>query len=255
MEDEIKEFFKEPLKQHIVLGVKGFFRRANLIPNCWKRRIGATHELYTKLVDNSVQIQGLLGRMTGYWRADVEGGHKTGPHRTSLKAIIEYENTYINPFGNNSYQTAGFKKKDGNVRASTTMLSPGNIPNLQAIDLPAMQNDQVDINQYRVYLTSEVAKDACNVLYGHSCRFRQNEDGFMVASGTISHGASTVLSLSDAISLVPGSRGLEQKRGRRICIPCYIDTSDKDSARFIVIIHPGLEGSKIAACDARYPAN
>ena len=39
--DEIKEFFKEPLTQHIVLGVKGFFRRANLIPNRWKLRIGA----------------------------------------------------------------------------------------------------------------------------------------------------------------------------------------------------------------------
>ena len=52
-EEEIKEFFKEPLTQHIVLGVKGFFRRANLIPNRWKLRIGATHELYTKKVDSS----------------------------------------------------------------------------------------------------------------------------------------------------------------------------------------------------------
>jgi hypothetical protein len=42
--EEIKELFKEPLTRHIVLGVKGFFRRANLIPNMWKLRIGATHE-------------------------------------------------------------------------------------------------------------------------------------------------------------------------------------------------------------------
>lgn len=88
-EDEIKEFFKDPLTQHIVLGVKGFFRRANLIPNRWKLRIGATHELCTNYdkVDYNVQIQGLTGRMTGYWRSVIEGGHKTGPHRTSIKAI------------------------------------------------------------------------------------------------------------------------------------------------------------------------
>ncbi len=140
-EDEIKEFFKEPLPQHIVLGVKGFFRRANLIPNSWKLRIGATHELYTKVVDNNVQIQGLTGRMTGYWRADIEGGHKTGPHRTSIEAIKEYEKTYLDPFGTNSYQTAGFKKTKGKVSAAATMLSPKNIKNLEAVDLPIVIND------------------------------------------------------------------------------------------------------------------
>jgi len=139
-EDEIKEFFKEPLTQHIVLGVKGFFRRANLIPNRWKLRIGATHELYTKVVDNNVQIQGLPGRMTGYWREYIEGGHKTGPHRTSIKAIEEYEKTYLDPFGTNSYQTTGFKKKKGKVSANSTMLSSKNIPNLEAVDLPTVNN-------------------------------------------------------------------------------------------------------------------
>ena len=139
-EDEIKEFFKEPLTQHIVLGVKGFFRRANLIPNRWKLRIGATHELYTKVVDNNVQIQGLTGRMTGYWRGDIEGGHKTGPHRTSIKAIEEYEKTYLDPFGTNSYQTAGFKKKKGKVSADPTMLSSKHIQNLEAIDLPVLED-------------------------------------------------------------------------------------------------------------------
>lgn len=135
-EADINEFFKEPLPQHIVLGVKGFFRRANLIPNRWKLRIGATHELYTKHVDNNVQIQGLTGRMTGYWRNDIESGHKTGPHRTSIKAIKEYETTYIDPFGSNSYQSVGFKKKKGKVIAGTTMLSAKHIANLEAVELP-----------------------------------------------------------------------------------------------------------------------
>jgi len=141
-DEEIKEFFKEPLNHHIVLGVKGFFRRANLIPNRWKIRIGATHELYTEVVDNNVQIQGLTGRMTGYWRDVIESGHKTGPHRTSIKAIEEYEKTYTDPFGKNSYQTAGFKKRKGKVTSNSTMLSPKNIPNLVAIENSDDENNR-----------------------------------------------------------------------------------------------------------------
>jgi hypothetical protein len=133
---EIKEFFKEPLSQHIVLGVKGFYRRANLIPDRWKLRIGATHELYTRTVDNNTQIQALPGRMSGYWRDKIEAGHKTGPHRTSIKAIEEYEKIYNDPFGNNSYQTAGFKKNRGRVFAEPTMLSPKHIDNLETVELP-----------------------------------------------------------------------------------------------------------------------
>jgi len=114
----LDELFSKPLRQHVVLGIKGFFRRANLIPNAWKLRIGATHELYTKQVDNNVQIQGLPGRMSGYWKDVLDAGHKTGPHRTSLQAVAEYEATYEDPFGENSYRSNGFKKREGTVKSS-----------------------------------------------------------------------------------------------------------------------------------------
>jgi hypothetical protein len=137
--DQINEFFKEPLKQHIVLGVKGFFRRANLIPNRWKLRIGATHEYYTPNVDYNVQIQGLTGRMTGYWRDIIEKGHKTGPHRTSIKAVEEYEKTYIDHLGFNSYKTAGFTMKNGVVHKEDTIFSETNVGNLEAKELPIIR--------------------------------------------------------------------------------------------------------------------
>lgn len=138
---EEKEFFIDILTKHIVLGVKGFYRRANLIPNKWKLRIGATHELYTKNVDYSVQIQGLTGRMTGYWKNDIEGGHKTGPHRTSILAIKRYEEIYSNPYGNNSYKSAGFNKKNGKVSAEPTMINVKNIKGIDAVDLPIVENN------------------------------------------------------------------------------------------------------------------
>ena len=140
-EDEIKDLFEQPLLQHVVILVKGFFRRANLIPNQWKMRIGATHELYTKKVDNNVQIQGLTGRMTGYWRKEIEMGHKTGPHRTSIDAITQYEANYDDPFGMTSYQTTGFTKKRGIVKkADPTMLSAQHIRNLEPQEMPTTNN-------------------------------------------------------------------------------------------------------------------
>lgn len=183
-QDEITEFFKEPLTQHIVLGVKGFFRRANLIPNRWKLRIGATHEMYTKVVDNSVQIQGLTGRMTGYWRDVIENGHKTGPHRTSIRAIEEYEKTYDDPFGLNSYQTTGFKKKKGKVSANPTMLSSKNIQNLEVVELPLANSGEFE-RGYQVFETQ-----ADNEAYAKKLgairisTYDTNNDGYKMCSTT-----------------------------------------------------------------------
>lgn len=134
--EEINELFKDPLKNHVVLGVKGFFRRANLIPNAWKLRIGATHELHTKVVDYNVQIQGLPGRMTGYWRHIIEGGHKTGPHRTSIQAVKDYELNFMNPYGLTSYRSAGFVKTNGHIAKKPTMISVKNVKGINPSDLP-----------------------------------------------------------------------------------------------------------------------
>ena len=95
--DELNELFASTLERHVVIAIKGLYRRANYIPNEWKMKIGATHERYTKNCDTSVQIQGLPGRMTGYWRNEIINGHKTGPYRTSINAIHEYELFYKNP--------------------------------------------------------------------------------------------------------------------------------------------------------------
>jgi len=137
-EDELKTLFDDELSNHVVLGVKGLLRRANLIPNAWKLRIGAMHERHTKTVDNNVQIQGLIGRMTGYWRVDIEAGHKTGPYRTSILAIEEYEETYANPFGENTYHSNGFNKKIGKITAKPGMLHSRNILNLDVVKLPCV---------------------------------------------------------------------------------------------------------------------
>jgi hypothetical protein len=142
-EDVLREIFEGNLTRHIVLIVKGFYRRANLIPNDWKMRIGAVHELHTKTVDNNVQIQGLPGRMTGYWRPAIEGGHRTGPYRTSVLAVQQYEAVYNDPFGQNSYSALGFKKNHGKVTTCTPVfVTPKNIAGLVAGPRPDCGQDE-----------------------------------------------------------------------------------------------------------------
>jgi hypothetical protein len=121
--EELSNIFNN-IKNHIVIAIKGFFRRANLIPNEWKKKIGATHEKYVKKYDTNVQVQGLPGRMTGYWKEQILAGHKTGPHRTSINAINEYEEFYKNPFGKFKYNTTSSKK---------LFVNPKNIMNLDII--------------------------------------------------------------------------------------------------------------------------
>jgi hypothetical protein len=249
--DEINEFFREPLTQHIVLGVKGFFRRANLIPNRWKLRIGATHELYTQKVDNSVQIQGLTGRMTGYWRDVIESGYKTGPHRTSIKAIEEYETTYSDPFGTGSYHTTGFNKKNGRVVANPTMLSTKNIENLEAVDLPVLKNEEVDIKLYRIYDNEDVVRGVCKILGYRYVSSTGNGNGFFETS---LNNKKQVSSLDQAIKRVPDAikHGGKKHTACRTCYPCYLVTSDTATLRFVVIIRPETDTTKIAECDKKY---
>jgi len=255
--EEISSLFKEPLKQHIVLGIKGLFRRANLIPNSWKLRIGATHELWTKTIDNNVQIQGLPGRMSGYWRDVIEGGHKTGPYRTSIKAIEEYENAYENPFGANDYQCAGFKKKKGKVFAKPTMLTAKNIPNLNPVNFPVVE-DKTDEKLYRIYKSEETMRCVLLELYKHpyNHEFSKNKEGFIIATITTTQ---TVLKLCDAIKAVDTTAGLKhvdahKRPAPRRVWPCYKDTKDKSTLYFLVLVDPQtVSQEELKNVDAKYP--
>jgi hypothetical protein len=121
---ELSDIFNN-ITNHLVIAVKGLLRRADLIPNKWKMKIGATHERYVKKYDTNVQVQGLPGRMSGYWKDVILNGHKTGPHRTSIDAINEYEEFYKNPFGEIKYSTTSSKK---------LFVNPKNIQNLEIIN-------------------------------------------------------------------------------------------------------------------------
>lgn len=141
--EELSDIFNN-ISNHLVIAVKGFYRRANLIPNEWKKKIGTTHEKYVKKYDTNVQVQGLPGRMSGYWKQEILNGHKTGPHRTSIAAINEYEEFYKNPIGKTQYSTTGSKK---------LFLNTKNIENLEPI------NDEIKITSKRIPIIINVSEN------------------------------------------------------------------------------------------------
>ena len=119
---KLDEIFDNELQNHLVISVKEFYRRANLIPNQWKLKIGATHERCVKTPNIGVVVQGFPGRMSGYWKQFILDGHKTGPYRTSIESINIYEDWYKHlTIINNS----SIKK---------TFLHPRNIQNLETDD-------------------------------------------------------------------------------------------------------------------------
>jgi hypothetical protein len=270
--DNEERFFRRRLTNHVVIAIKGFWRRADLIPNKWKLRIGATHEHYTKKVDNNVQAQGLPGRMNGYWRAIVESGHKTGPYRTSVRAIQEYHATYENPFGENSYVSAGFKKVNGRVlKAQPTMISVRNIANLH-LPVRPVQNLAPELQvepvgpsvpptvqsrpeiKFRIYYDEVTARNACKLLkYNFRATTLVSPDGFkQTALGS----KAKVCSLADVVDKIksPSASNVYTQTGKqhRNHYPCYVNVNDANTLRYVIVIPPSAE-SQLPQLDARFP--
>jgi len=234
---DINELFINPISNHIILAVKGFFRRANLIPNLWKIRIGATHEYHSKIIDNNVQIQGLPGRMSGYWRTIIESGHKTGPHRTSIEAIKEYEKTYNDPFALNSYNSSGFTMKKGVVHSKYTMLNPKNIANLkQEEEILNIKEDLLRIEGPFIKFEDCFNKGlSLGIIKHKKIKDREpNELGYYMVNIC---GNKRVLSKQDFLdtSRVTSGMGVTSKW----CIrPCYEDIQDKTTLLWYFIHNP-----------------
>lgn len=238
--EELSDIFNN-ISNHLVIAVKGFYRRANLIPNEWKMKIGATHERYVKKYDTNVQVQGLPGRMSGYWKQELLNGHKTGPHRTSIDAINEYEEFYKNPFGKIKYSTTGSKK---------LFVNPKHIQNLETMNQVEVK---IDENKYRVYDNEIVVKNVCKILGYDYRETKNNSDGFKETS---LNRKKEVVSLTGAISKIPSAYA---NHGDiitwRTYFPCYVDITNNNTLRFVVIIRPETDINKVKnEIDDVYPS-
>lgn len=241
---EYNELFVDPLPCHIVLGIKGFLRRADLIPTEHKLRIGAVHEMYTAKVDNNTQVQAFIGRMTGYWKDFLEAGHIMGPIRTSIKGIEEYINKLEYPDGD--YQCSGLvtKKRETRTKGKTALNMPiaTNLPDVEVEDenAPRFKRD------YKEFATldemNKFIKD--NIPGSHKKKTRENDSGFKICATT---GTPGVQSYEDIMRLATSSNTLSNMpitkkedfknvgdKTHRWYV-CYKDINDKNTELYVII--------------------
>ena len=118
-------------------------------------------------------------------------------------------------------------------------------------DLKMASDRVVDINTYRIYDQEAHVREVCKILGSQYRSAKNNSDGFKGASFRVK---AKAVSLYDAVKNVPkaqgGSAGGTESRR---CYPCYADTSDNTTLRFVVIIRPGEE-DKMKECDAKFPS-
>ena len=245
-EDELRSIFTN-YNNHFVIIVKNFYRRADMIPNGWKLRIGAIMEQYVKKYDTSTAQQAGPGRMSGPgdWKTHILNGHKTGPYRTAVKAMIEYERFHENPFGDTDYQTNGSKK---------VFLNPRNIENIEIQEQEQEQEEEKVIN-YRIYDNEKTVKEVCKILGYEYRKTKDNANGYKETS---LNDKKAVKSLESAISKVKtgyGNGKNSQEKVYRTYYPCYVNCQDASTLRFVVIIRPETDINKvITEIDTKFPS-
>lgn len=228
------------LKCHTVIAIKNFYRRANLIPNQWKLKIGATHERHVETTDMNVQVQGLPGRMTGYWKKHIENGHKTGPYRTSIDKIKEYEEFQQNPI-----------KFIQQYKYNTTFCYAkehihGLLPNQIRENMD--ERNEIPSIYFRIYNIESEFKKLCQEM-NIKTKMHKTKDGWFETSFKDN---SRIHTLEEILQDYKRIKHLGDTKHRR-CFPCYINKADKSSFVFLFIIRDENEYSRfINDLDKKY---
>jgi hypothetical protein len=108
---------------------------------------------------------------------------------------------------------------------------------------------------YRIYSDDETAKAACKILgYRYISPTKENAQGFFMTSQHHNLEVCTLEKAINAINRVPNAIRQGGPHGAcRVYFPCYADTTDNTTLKFVVIIRPTTDQAKVAACDAQIP--
>lgn len=103
------------------------------------------------------------------------------------------------------------------------------------------------IKMCRIYSDEDVVRKVCKML-GYTYReAATNDAGFKTTSLNTK---SDVASLNNAVMKV--KTGYGGGGAHRTCYPCYVDTTNSATLRFVVIIRPDTDKCKIAECDSKF---
>jgi hypothetical protein len=108
-------------------------------------------------------------------------------------------------------------------------------------DLPASKKSVVNPNSFRKYTDMKQVRDAAKLMgYTRGCRLpKKNENGFHETS---LNSKKRVVSVEEAINKVSSAYGTNNGvKTWRTFYPCYEDTKDSSTLRFIFIIRPSAD--------------
>lgn len=248
-------------EQHTIIFVKEFWRASKRLV---RKHVGGSFVSKPKTQNTTAASQDLVARFCDNYNYE---GDQIDPryrpiHYTDKKAIEEYLNWFNNDC---NYETADYtsnriKSSNGMVHAKPSKVHASNMQNLNS-DLSVLEEPEpetVDIKKYRIYSNEETVKSVCKIL-GYSyratpdCKVEGPTKDFKLTSLNTK---KCIASLESAIKKVPTAYGTNNGVVTyRTYYPCYVDPSNKDTLRYVVIIRPNdIETPKIVEIDTKFPS-
>ena len=246
--DEIDALMKNAPTKHTIIFIKGFWRASKRIS---QNHIGATYEPIPKKQDVSVTAQALTARFCDNYEysGDQLDINLRPLHYCDKGAIEKYVEWFNNDcdFNVSEYKSHRISSNGkGKVSSKPTKVSEKIVNGIEGT-----KDEPQDTIEYRVYDDETKIKDACKILGYDYRETENNSEGFKETS---LNRAKEVVSLENAISKVPTAYGKNNgKTTWRTYYPCYVDITNNETLRFVLIIRPGTDENKVKEIDEKYP--
>jgi len=253
--DDIDNLMKKPPQKHTLIMVKGFWRASKRIS---RQHIGATYEQIPKKRDVSVTAQSLAARDCDNYEysGDQVDVNLRPLHYCDKGAIEQYVEWFNNDcdFSTSKYKSSRVNSNGkGSVTSKATKVNPKNVSGINNLETENQAEVKVDENKYRVYDNEITVREICKRL-GYDYRAtKNNSEGFKETS---LNRKKEVVSLTSSILKVPTAYGTNNgEKTWRTYYPCYVDITNKETLRFVVIIRPETDINRVKTeIDPIYPS-
>jgi hypothetical protein len=108
------------------------------------------------------------------------------------------------------------------------------------------------INNCRIYHDENTVKSVCKKL---GYQYRATENNTAGFKETSLNKSKSVVTLDEAVKKISGAYGTNNKvKTFRTYYPCYVNSNDATTLRFVVIIRPDTDPALISEVDELYPS-
>jgi hypothetical protein len=229
-------------RYHSIILIKEFWRAGKRLCD---KHVGIVHEPRTQIEDTNVTSQGLVGRLCGNDKSKGEDA----PHAFCNKGLINDYLAWIDAKGDYStvlrYKSKNLNAKKGKIISKETFVHHSNVEGVEVTEV----EEKPRIQNYRIYDNETKLKKVCDILGYRYISVSSNAQGF---KETTLNNAASVVSLEAAIRKV--GTGYGGGGGYRTYYPCYVNITDRNTIRYVLILRPETPQALIDQIDREYPS-